>query len=165
MLIDINLINPYGEKGEEFIPKHLRTGMYADWYMIEDMSEFELLPYHHLDELKAPSLCESMDRMISWLDSPEYIPDYGMCDDDEQFLRRFPHIVSCEQKYIITFSLIDKASEPETGGFRFHKNGQYYGEQQCEGYEYFAHEPHMTHVCAFHVYRVTDKPNPNLNNK
>lgn len=164
MLVDPKFINYYGPIADEFgfgIPKPIKPGIYGNSYTLQEMCEVELVEYADKHLWDKP-VDERIRGLMAWHESSEYIPDYGMCDDGEQLLRRFPHIITSPTKYILTFTLIDKSEESNQGGFRPHKNGTYYGEKDFQGFEYFADEPNMDHLFVFHVFRVTDTPNPRL---
>jgi len=158
MLVDpvFKTLNP---ELEQYLPKKLGNGLYISTYCLEYTCEVKLLGYHEDTFRQDLSFKERMAEFESWFRNPNYVPDYGMCDDPDQFLRRFPQIITSPTKYIVAFTLIEKKHEPEDGGLRFHKNGEYYGERNCEGYEYFVDEPDMDHVCVFEVFEVTDEPN------
>jgi hypothetical protein len=161
MLVDPEFINWFGPDADKYIPTPIRPGMYADSYFIRNMCSVELIEYdwQRVDHLPRE---QQLRALMDLYDSPDHLPDFGTCDDDEQFLRRFPHILTSEKKYFVVFSVHDKKDEPPIGGFRFHKNGQYYGEQECEGYEYFVDEPHMETVCSFAILELTDRVNQRI---
>jgi len=80
---------------------------------------------------------------------------YGLCDSPEQFLECFPHIADDEIPRFLTFYGIKREHQSPQGGFRYHKNGTYYGKQKprCE---YLYDDTHIDMICGFHIYRVED---------
>lgn len=80
---------------------------------------------------------------------------YGLCDTPEQFLDTFPHIPDDDVPRILTFYGIYREHQSSQGGFRYHKNGTYYGKQRPQ-HEYLYDDKHIDMICGFHVYRVED---------
>lgn len=65
---------------------------------------------------------------------------YGTADSVEQIFKAFSFLDDIKDRnFIISMHLIVKDDEPNTGGFRQHKNGPYIGTKKME-HEYFAHE-------------------------
>lgn len=81
-------------------------------------------------------------------------PEYGVCDSIGQFKRKYFDKLSSDPKheYVVSFVHIQKALEPQQNGWRWCKWGEYVGEKEPK-YEYLAHEPEITEVYTFHVYR------------
>jgi len=80
---------------------------------------------------------------------------YGVCDHYQQILDKCPLLISSNRKFLITVTKIEKSNEPIEGGWRWHKWGEYIGEQkpQCE---YLVDEPLIKEVFVYHIYeRVT----------
>lgn len=85
------------------------------------------------------------------------IGSYGVADNIEQVLERYKNVIDNQDtKIIITAAPITKDDQPEDGGWRWHKWGQYIGEQepQCE---YLYDEPVIDEVIIFHVIVVEEK--------
>jgi len=83
-----------------------------------------------------------------------YIGAYGVCDDYKQVIAmcqelQDDHLVP----YVMSVTEVNKATEPEDGGWRWHKWGQYIGihDPQCE---YIAHEPAIEKVYCYHIYKM-----------
>jgi len=79
---------------------------------------------------------------------------FGVCDSVEQFLEHKlgKWIVESEKGYVVSFSKIVKANQPDSGGWRWHKWGEYIGvhEPQCE-YIYDEGDE-IQEVYCYHVY-------------
>lgn len=82
--------------------------------------------------------------------------DYGVCDTPEQVLEQWPELVTDERKFLIVFSEIHKSEQPERGGWRWHKWGEYIGTKEPQ-WEYLADEDDSFEtVLIFHVLRLKE---------
>ena len=75
---------------------------------------------------------------------------YGVCDNYEQVLEHckdFIEKVDC----IITVTPIIRETEPDWGGWRWHKWGEYIGTQNPQ-HEYLYHDKHIDKVYVYHIY-------------
>ena len=79
---------------------------------------------------------------------------YGVCDTVEQLLAACPELEAPGREFVVTVTTIRKANEPSSGGWRWHKWGEYIGTQepQCE---YIHDEPNIEEVLVFHIYERT----------
>lgn len=84
---------------------------------------------------------------LSELDSSD---SYGVCDDYNQILNKFPVIQNSEREFVIFVTPILKA-EQEEWGWRWHKWGEYIGTQNPT-MEYLADEPNIDKVYVFAVF-------------
>jgi len=80
-----------------------------------------------------------------------YPDSYGVCDDYSQILNHFPVILNSKREFVIFVTPILKSEEPETGGWRWHKWGEYIG-MQNPTMEYLADEPNIDKVYVFEVF-------------
>lgn len=76
---------------------------------------------------------------------------YGVCDSYEQLLAKEPLLLESERKFVVTVSAIRRADQPDWGGWRWHKWGEYIGTQDPQ-HEYLYHEPHIDLVYCYHIY-------------
>lgn len=76
---------------------------------------------------------------------------YGVCDSPEQLLEKCPFLLKSSRKFVVTLTPVEKATQSESGGWRWHKWGTYIGDQkpQCE---YLYDEPVIEKVYVFHIY-------------
>lgn len=83
---------------------------------------------------------------------------YGSADSVEQVMKLFKFLDKIEDRFFfVSFEIIDKANEPERGGFRQHKNGPYIGNKTMK-YEYFVDEgPEFESIVLYHIYEVNLK--------
>lgn len=86
-------------------------------------------------------------------DLPDDMCCYGVCDSPNQLVSAAPWLSTSPTKYVVSFVKIEKALEPKSGGWRWHKWGSYIGNQdpQCE---YLADEPTIDVVYTYHIYEV-----------
>ena len=78
---------------------------------------------------------------------------YGVCDNYEQVLKKYPFIESTDKKYVLVLSPIFKKHQPENGGWRWHKWGEYFGTHDIK-HEYLYDEEGIEHVFVFHLYAL-----------
>lgn len=88
-----------------------------------------------------------------WRESPVTYPDYqeyGVCDTPEQAVEKLG-LRDRPERLFVAFVRIRKDEQPPSGGWRWHKWGEYIGEKspQCE---YIHHEPEIEEVYTFQVY-------------
>lgn len=81
------------------------------------------------------------------------ISSYGVADNVEQIKNHFKLCIESDSPFVISYTTIVKKNEPKSGGWRWHKWGEYIGEQnpQCE---YLADEPEIDYVLVFHGYHL-----------
>ncbi|PLS19328.1 hypothetical protein CVD28_02630 [Bacillus sp. M6-12] len=84
---------------------------------------------------------------------------YGVCDNEQQILDKWSHLEKGTQGHFITMTPIYKKHQPEWGGWRWHKWGEYIGNHEIE-YEYLYDEKDIEVVYVFHIYTL--KPNSPL---
>lgn len=79
------------------------------------------------------------------------VGSYGVCDNIEQLLAACPELEAPGREFVVTITTIRKSEEPEEGGWRWHKWGEYIGNQnpQCE---YLYDETNIDEVLCFHIY-------------
>lgn len=76
---------------------------------------------------------------------------YGVCDEWNQIIERWPELDSSTRHFIIEARYIDRDS---SDGWRWRKWGEYIGDQepQCE---YLADEPVIDRVLVFRILEIT----------
>jgi hypothetical protein len=88
---------------------------------------------------------------------PEFdfsLEPYGVCDSPEQFMSRFGDALKASpRKFVISFVEVLRSEQAATGGWRWHKWGDYVGVCQPTT-EYLADEPIIESVFTYHVYEV-----------
>lgn len=91
-----------------------------------------------------PEFCNPTDDEI-------YRGSYGVCDGVDNLLEVYPELLQPERTFTVSMTPIHKSQEPDDGGWRWHKWGDYIGKQdpQCE---YIYHEPVIETVYCFHLY-------------
>lgn len=146
MLVDIEIENRFNFP-KEWMPQNISVGVYLG--RLEEFSS-KLEVFFHMVDFNSTNLKEYMN----WMQSEEYVPEYGICDCWEQIIEKYPAISNSNTHYVI--ALTSKITK-ETGDFRFHKNGEYIGKQNRQGFEYFSDETEMNEpVYTFMIYRIKE---------
>ena len=80
---------------------------------------------------------------------------YGVCDNIEQLLTNYPELEYSDREFVVTVNTVRRDKQPEHGGWRWHKWGEYIGIQnsQCE---YLYDEPTVEEVMVYHIYERID---------
>lgn len=86
-------------------------------------------------------------KFQSVMDGPN---DYGVCDTVDQVVEKWPELLTDPRRFIICFTQIDRADQPEHGGWRWHKWGEYIGTKEPMS-EYLADEPEIDSVLCFSI--------------
>jgi hypothetical protein len=81
----------------------------------------------------------------------DYRGPYGVADDIDQILAKYPELEASDRKFIVTVTPVVKADQSPHGGWRWHKWGTYIGTHdiQCE---YLYDEQGIEQVFCFHIY-------------
>lgn len=76
---------------------------------------------------------------------------YGVADSVQQILDANPELRDPDRKFLVTVNRLRRSEQPEEGGWRWHKWGEYIGtrEPRCE---YLYDEPEIEEVLVFHIY-------------
>lgn len=86
--------------------------------------------------------------------SESYISSYGVCDDYSQILEKYKNFIYVpDRKFVIILCEIRKDQEPQEGGWRWHKWGEYIGTQESQS-EYIHDEPEIERVFVYHIYEI-----------
>lgn len=81
----------------------------------------------------------------------------GVCDDLQNLLEKFPELeADPSRQFVVTLTRIDRSTQPDSGGWRWHKWGRYIG-TQTPTTEYIADEPNIETVYCF---RIHEKQRP-----
>ena len=83
----------------------------------------------------------------------ERIGEYGVCDNYQQVLDHIPHLIDSDEKFCVILTPVEKNAQPEDGGWRWSKWGEYIGNQKSSS-EYLYYEPDIDLVFVYHIYRV-----------
>jgi hypothetical protein len=79
--------------------------------------------------------------------------DYGVCDSPEQVLAKWPQLATDPRRFVVLFGEIRKEDQPEQGGWRWHKWGEYIGTKEPQ-YEYLADEEDIDSVLIFQIVQL-----------
>ena len=93
--------------------------------------------------------------MPKYEDYPEDLGDidcYGVCDYPAQVLERCPMLGEHPKRsFVVIFHRLLKKDEDESGGWRWHKWGEYIGDQKPQR-EYLHDEPEIEEVWTYHIH-------------
>jgi hypothetical protein len=81
------------------------------------------------------------------------LPDYGVADSWQQVLMKKPEYIQCEDKYVLFVSEVRREHQSPKGGWRYHKWGEYIGEQGPQ-HEYLYDDTHIDSVMLYHFFRI-----------
>lgn len=84
-------------------------------------------------------------------DLRNYRGNYGVCDNVEQLLARYPELEAPGREFVVTVTPVRRADQPASGGWRWHKWGDYIGTQGPR-HEYLFDDTHIDEVLVFHIY-------------
>jgi hypothetical protein len=76
---------------------------------------------------------------------------YGVCDTVEQVLALYPELENSERKFVVTLTEIRRAYQDPSGGWRWHKWGDYIGTHDIQ-HEYLYDEEGIEAVLVYHIY-------------
>lgn len=97
-----------------------------------------------------------------WKDIVEGFSPYGVADNIEQVKERFKEMIDSDNSIVISLTEMRQDEQPEEGGWRWHKWGEYIGKQESQC-EYLYDEPNIQSVYVFHVFPVRPKMEKKLN--
>jgi hypothetical protein len=92
-------------------------------------------------------------------DSPLYFSNYGVCDNASQALDYYDSLYSSHEDYmkdksfVILLTPMFRESQPEYGGWRWHKWGQYIGKFKHKR-EYLYDEKGIDYIYCFNILEV-----------
>lgn len=78
--------------------------------------------------------------------------EYGVCDNYEQILAHHPEVNDPNKKFVITLTPIVKANEPSSGGWRWHKWGEYIGTLNPQHEYLYDEDDTIQQVYVYHIY-------------
>jgi hypothetical protein len=98
----------------------------------------------------------ALERSNSYIKGPQFTTNdaawyYGVCDGIENLLEVIPELTSKEHEFVVLLHKIAKKDQPNEGGWRWHKWGDYIG-TQTPTTEYIYDEPEIEVVYCYHIY-------------
>jgi len=97
--------------------------------------------FYKLENWANMSSCETKEM--------QSLNSYGIVDSPDQLLSLYDFETD-PRKFVISLRQLDRLNE-EHGGFRYRKNGSYYGIQKPES-EYLFDDKHINTIFTFHIY-------------
>jgi len=99
---------------------------------------------------------ENINFEVEEFPEVEDVPQFGMVDNPQQFMELFgDKLKEGGRKFFVDFTIVSKSDQPEKDGFRYHKWGEYYGEQNLTT-EYLYDEEEVDLIVLFHVYEILE---------
>lgn len=108
----------------------------AETYIFQTMEKLGITEFH--------------DKVKYMNNHSEY---YGVADNWEQVLKVKKEFVKSKDKFIMTFFTINREDEPSSGGWRWHKWGEYIGSQNPQ-HEYIYDDKHIDSIIVYHFHRI-----------
>lgn len=114
---------------------------------------------HQIKHFSFDTLIEALENVEMVDQWPSFedmdLNSYGVVDNPGQFIERFwDPLENIEDRlFVISFTRIVRAEQPEEGGWRWHKWGPYIGDKNPQ-MEYIHDEPEIDEVYVYHVYEV-----------
>ena len=120
--------------------------MLRDWFGIEYVQEFDNFNKYKLST-----------HNYNFMFPIEFKSDYGVCDNYQQVLHKYPELTDSKDYYVVSLARIRKKDQPSRLGWRWEKWGAYIGIQKSKAY-YLYDEPEIEEVFCYHILKVV----PNL---
>ena len=79
------------------------------------------------------------------------IGSYGVCDNIENLLNKCKELELSDIEFVIMLTEVDKYNQPEEGGWRWHKWGEYIGSKNPK-FEYLYDEEDIDIVYCYSIY-------------
>ncbi len=149
-------------QSETFTQEKLPEGVLYDYTFNPHITHNigDLYNYDYSDPTKSvwQQICAIDDELEEYYQQNynkpyEPIGEYGVCDNYQQVLDRIPHLIDSDEKFCVILTPVEKDAEPEEGGWRWSKWGEYIGNQKSSA-EYLYNEPFIDLVFVYHIYRV-----------
>lgn len=138
-----------------------------EYHIFGDIDNFDDIPEYLLNLKNKDIIQKLADGIYEHWDINEMIlPDYefesydypyGVADNYQQILERDPDVQECindpDKNFIIQLCWIAKADQPEWGGWRWEKWGEYIGDFQPKSM-YLYDEPKIDGIYVYQVFEV-----------
>ena len=101
------------------------------------------------------SIANEKDDYYDFNNPDEYLNAYGVCDNIDQVKKKFAKWFNDpDLRFCVSFTLVNKSDQPDSGGWRWHKWGPYIGTKSPR-YEYLFDEgDDIEEVYCYHIYRL-----------
>lgn len=81
---------------------------------------------------------------------------FGVCDSLQQLKDKCPELANPDRTFVVLLTEVVRENEPESGGWRWHKWGEYIGDHQIQ-HEHLKNEEGIDRVYVFHIYEKTSE--------
>lgn len=150
--------------------RFLTLGMFARMILTEEYSEEErqiiladeqkelaLGVYQLYDSNMPDAVSADYNHFISWtiddLRNGTFFSEYGVCDNYQQVLEKFPFLQTDENQYVVTVTVMKKCHQPPQGGWRWHKWGEYIGTKNPQHEYLYDEDESIQEVFCYHIYK------------
>lgn len=148
--------------GFDRTPKRIAKGVYSSGfsfgYVLKDagllVTEYPFQPWGEQppgDNETEEGRTANRAYWEEWAQRPH---DYGVCDNWQQIVAKWPQIETDSRQFVITLSEIHKADQDPRGGWRWHKWGEYIGTHDPQHEHIYDEGPEIESVQVFHIYEV-----------
>ena len=149
----LDILNSINNQSKFNLPKELTVGVWqvANWNPEYTFNGIPKRSYDYDEYLKESNRLQEFYEAIG----KEYpgMAEYGICDNYQQILDKWPHLEIDTKKYFITLVQMNREDQPDDGGWRWHKWGEYIGIQNPQ-HEYLFYEEHIDTVYTYHIYTI-----------
>lgn len=98
----------------------------------------------------------TIKRLNADRDWQDCISEYGVADNLHQIKSYYAGLIDDPEVFVcISYAIVRKDTEPESGGWRWHKWGSYIGDKDRQ-HEYLYDEPEIDQVLVFHLTELED---------
>ena len=158
--------NEVSELEDEFIP-YIQIPKALDWdkYTIIEADYRKSFDFDgvYVCGLNSNHTIEALTdyREARNFDSPIYWYDYGVCDNASQVLDYYDSLYKehedymKDKKFVILLSPMFREDQPESGGWRWHKWGQYIGKYEHK-HAYLYDEEGIDYVYCFKILEIEE---------
>jgi hypothetical protein len=127
---------------------------------IEFLSEQKELEtgVYQLGDFNAPDVVdEEYYQFMPWtmesFRDGSYFGEYGVCDNYQQVLEKYPFLQADDNQYVLTVCVVKKSDQPESGGWRWHKWGEYVGTKTPLHEYLYDEDDSIQEVFCYHIYK------------
>lgn len=131
---------------------------YSDYELVDRFPSFNLGSGKCFSRKEVSELYRSETHFEDWpKEMCGLVSNYGVSDSVEQVVRRFKKVVTNpDVEIVFVFTPVKKKDQPESGGWRWHKWGEYIGNHKIK-HEYLFDEEGIEEVFVYQVYPVKHK--------
>jgi len=113
---------------------------------------------YQLGDFNAPDVVdEEYHQFMPWtmenFKDGSYFGEYGVCDNYQQVLEKYPFLNEDSNQYVLTVTVVKKSDQSESGGWRWHKWGEYIGTKNPQHEYLYDEDDSIQEVFCYHIYK------------